>query len=379
MAEFNVGTTTDINSWLNGETSSQVDSSQEPQIIESQNTVVDKLLSEAGGTPPVVEGKEPTSNNSVDHLLEDSKTPEKEDLQYDSLYSTLLENNIAIPLEDNYTPTTKEELLDALSQSIDYKTSERVNTLWEEKLNNLPESLFRIFQYAEEGVTTADQILKYTQSVSQAEQIASLDLDNEEDQEKIVLLQFLNSGTPKDFVDSFIQDLKDKDKLHEQASKIYPTLKQAYMEQMQSMEKQKRQEWEQIKSWMDANSANVHYFLDEKNQDYIPFKISSNKEKNDIVALAAQPLTVRENGDIVYNWEERIKNLQNGDEKSYKQFMKIMTFLSNPSKYEESLSKATLNLDKEKKFKKIVTTPTSTQKPSTNIPQQQNTGKWSVR
>jgi len=387
MAEFNVGTTSDINAWLNGQTPSKQEHSQGSDSPIDTKTVVEKLIPETGEAPPVdTEGDKKQTilqDKSIESLFEGQEVFDKTNSSenYSKIYSSLLENDLVSPLEDNYIPETKEEFLDALSQSFDHKTSKKVDELWEQKMSSLPESLLRIYQYSEKGITTAEQLLNFTQTVSQTEQIASLDINKEEDQEKIVLLQFLNSGTPKEFAESFIEDLKDKDKLFDQAKQVYPALRQSYMEQVQAMELEKQQEWEGVKNWMDMNASNVNYFLDEKNQDYIPFKISSNRDKNEIVALAAQPIAVRENGDITYAWEEKIKNLQNGDEASYKQFMKIMTFLANPSKYEDYVSKSSLNLDKERKFKKIVTTSTTVTPTSTTIRTSTpiNKNKWTVR
>jgi hypothetical protein len=289
---------------------------------------------------------------------------EKEEVEDTSLikdpikFSEILKEKALLePYEDGTYPQTEEELINALEQSIPYKVQTSLDAAWKEKVENLPPSLAKIHEYAEMGVTTAQQLAEFTSAVANTEIVSNYDPAKPEDQEQIVLLQLMNTGISEATAREEVADLKERNRLESRAKEYFPGLKKAYQDEVARQTRDKAEAEENVTRYVTTNAANAQYFL-EKDTDYLPFKFATGDKnyKQSILQLAAQTEDRNEDGTPVFAWQRYIESLQFGDENSYKKYMKLMAYAANMEKYEEGLSKKAANSSTNKDFKKIKTT-----------------------
>lgn len=298
-------------------------------------------------------------DKSKENKLEAEKFFEEENNPQESLsdigkFSELLsEKEILMPYEDGTLPSNVDELVDALYQSSENKVRTEIEQAWQNKISSLPESIIRLYEYAEMGLTTMKDLHNFIETKARTEAISSLDPTKEADQETIVLLQLINSGMSEADARDEVRDLIERDRLEARANQYFPSLKKMYEEKEREMviEKQRKAEIEQ--SFIQNNSINVQHFLQDNNIDYLPFKMDNNY-KQAVYELAAIPVKQNEDGEFSYGWESYIRSLQLGDEAAYKKYMKIMAFIANDKQYDENISLRSSNNTNAKNFKKIV-------------------------
>ncbi len=266
----------------------------------------------------------------------------------------LKEKGILEAYEDDSLPEKEDEFIDALSQSVERRANLRIEQAWKEKVENLPDALLRIHEYASLGITNATELNTFINSVAQSEAIGSLDVKNPSDQEQIVLIQLLNTGIDEKSAREEIEDLKERNKLEARAGQYYPSLKKTYDDNIRQAEVDKANSQEELQRYLQTNATNVAYFL-EKDVEYLPFKFAANDKnyKAQIAQLASQPVDVTPEGSPIFAWQKQIEALQYGDEKAYKDYMDTMAFLANKEKYKEAIRKQASNTTNTANFKKI--------------------------
>ncbi len=336
------------------------------------NKPAEEKVQEAPFQELINQKNKPTSTETSEETVDDGK---KKDVQEElnkitpkeeaapSLISDvakfsekLKEKELLQPYEDGTFPQTEDEVLDALIQTNEFKVNSTIEQAWKQKVENLPESLQIIHQYAQMGVQTAKELAPFIQQVSQLEAIAQLDPKNAEHQEQIVLIQLLNTNMNEKSAKEEVADLKERGKLEARANQYFPSLKKSYEDNVRQSLLEKQQKEEQFEQYIDTNATNVTYFL-EKDLDYLPFKIDKDRAlKAKVFDLAGIPVDRTSDGDPVFGWQKQIESLQYGDEKSYKKFMKLMTFLADDEKYDKNVGKKVESSAHSNTFKKIATT-----------------------
>jgi hypothetical protein len=344
----------------------------ETPIQSSVQDIIDQSSSKAANPPQETAIGEQGEDNKpkpelgkeeIEKVLnkgEDEKKVEEENIyikDVSKLSEVLKEKNLLIPYEDGTLPTTQEEIIDALTQSIPFQVQQSVEAAWKERVEALPESILKIHEYAAKGVTTAQQLAQFTNAVAQTEIIGALDPKVADDQEQIVLLQLLNTGLDEKSAREEVADLKAQNKLEDRATRFFPTLKKAYDDNVRRQEIEKIELDNEQQQYIQTNATNVKYFL-EKDTEYLPFKLDNRTDKqykNTIFNLAGQPVERLEDGTPVFGWQKHLESLQYGTEEEYKKFMKIMAFMADDKKYEEAVGKKVKTATEVKEFKKIAT------------------------
>jgi hypothetical protein len=273
---------------------------------------------------------------------------------YTDLYTRLQEKKIAYPLEEGYVPKTEEEFWNALSQSTDYNAQVAVDQKWQEYLQSLPEPIKKVQQFALQGVTTAQELSRYVGALSQNEVIASLDPNKPEDQERIVLLHLLNTGLNEQEAREDIKDQQEMKKLEASAKRYFPALKKTYDDQVLHIEKEKQDILQEEQLFIETNATNTSYFIEQ--EDIVPFKVTDTLKSN-IWELAAGVVGFNDKNEGVFAWEQHLKNLMMGDENSFRQYIKIMTFIADTQNYEQSVSTNAASDTNKKNFRKIAVNP----------------------
>lgn len=332
---------------------------------------------------------------TVDEFLKDVNKKEeekveekaKEDISDISKFSEfLVEKDVLVKYEDGTLPQTRDEFVDALTQTVNTRASKVVDDLWREKVESLSPQLQAIHQYAELGVTSAKDLAEFTQKIAQYEVIAELDPKNPEHQEQIVLTQLMNSGLSEKTARNTLEKAKTNGDLESLAAEYHPSLKKVYAERAEADRLDKVRRSEDVQRFVQDNATNATYFL-EKVEDLLPFKISDKNYKTAIFDLAAQPVATDAEGDPVYGWEHYIKSLQFGTEAEYRKYMKIMAYAANIDAFEKGISKNVTNKAVATEFKKIASTEgkannSVSQERQTSSPQLRNTAPskpWSVQ
>ena len=294
-------------------------------------------------------------------LLDELDTKEKEEEQKikedlsntEDLSKVLSEQGLIYAFEDGSLPKNREEFIEALKQSVEVNSGAIVDERFREKVEALPLSIQTIIEYGSSKLTSARDLQKFTNIIADFEDVNKLDITNVEDQEVIMLNQLLNTGLSDNSAKIQINILKDSGKLEEIVKEIYPVLKNRYKQEVERKIQDQNYKEENIIGEINNNSTNVRYFLDQ-DTDYIPFKIDSQQHKAAVFNLAAKVVNYDENTEPIYAWQEHIKGLQQGDEKSYKKFMKFMNFLANDEYYEKKLGKVSSVASLTKEVKKIL-------------------------
>ena len=209
-----------------------------------------------------------------------------------------------------------------------------------------------MLSYVEQGVSDGRDFAKLLGQVAARNEIADLDPKKEADQEQIVLIQLRNTGLSEKDAREEIADLKTANKLADRASKFFPALKQAYDNQVKQTLLEKEQEAQEREQYIDNNSLNVKYFLEE-DSTFLPFKITDVKHKSAIFELAAKPVALDADGEVVYAWQDYLQSLQRGTEAQYKKYMKVMAFLANPDEYDKNVIKKGADNEKKNIHKKL--------------------------
>jgi hypothetical protein len=359
MQTFELNPEADVQDFMTGFLNPEKQDS--PQNTSKEPDSVQNFLDQP--TDETTEGPKPevvADDKKVEEFVkEEQKAEEDKSLIKDvsKFVETFKEKGLLQPYEDGTLPSTEEEAIDALLQSHEYKAQVAIEEAWREKIESLSPNLQLIHEYAAQGVTTAQQLSQFTNSVAQTEAVAQLDPKSPEDQERIVLLQLMNTGLSEQDARDEVADLKERGRLESKATTFYPTLKRAYDDNVRQQLAEKAREEESVQSYVKNNAINTQYFL-EKDTDYLPFKITPQDKnyKQAIYQLGAQVIERQEDGTPVFGWQKYIESLQFGDEASYKKYMKAMAYLANMDKYEEGISKKSANTAITNNFKKIKTT-----------------------
>ena len=294
----------------------------------------------------------------------------------------LLEEKLIYSYEDGSKPQTTTELLDALKQSSLYNAQQDLQRLWQEKVEKYSPAMQTIIQYADNGITTAEELTQFVNQVSHYEKVAALDPKKDSDQEHIVYMQMINNGFDDKGARDEIADLKTRGQLGARAEKYHPLLMNAYKGQVEKTYMEKQHQIEQEQQYVENNRTNVSWFLENEEQ-YLPFRVS-RKDKANTFELAARPVDYTPDGEAVYGWQRYIESLQHGgDERSFKEYMRIMTFIANSRSYEDNLRKSGGNAKQTEQFKKISTGGKSNEltrnEPDTPVIRKPNNGVWSTK
>jgi hypothetical protein len=297
--------------------------------------------------------QEGDTDEKVQELLKNKEEEEKkvkEDIPQ-VLFDKLHEQGLIFPYEDGSKPESIEEITDALKQSYEVSINEKISQAWEQKINSLSPSIQTIIKYAESGVATATEVNSLIQNVSHYEKVNDFDVTNPADQEQIVYLHLVNTGLSEQEAIDQIEIFKENKTLEKSAQKFHPSLKKMYENQIRQEFSEKQAKEEDLGRYIDTNALNVSYFL-KKEDTYLPFKISDN-HKAAVLELAAKPLGVGENYEPIFAYQEYLKQLQNGSEDQYKEFMEIMTFIADRNSFKKKLSSVVSSKTNKENFKKI--------------------------
>jgi hypothetical protein len=317
---------------------------------------------------PVVEVNTETIDDNEQKKEEDSDTEEKvqellkskqeeeekkkEDIP-EVLFEKLHEQGLIFPYEDGSKPQSIEEITDALKQSYEVTINEKIQEAWTNKISSLSPSIQTIIQYAESGVATATEINQLIQNVSHYEKVNQFDVTNPNDQEQIVYLHLLNTGLSEQEASEQLDIFKENKTLQKTAEKFHPSLKKMYENQIRQEFQEKQAKEEDLGRYINTNAVNVSYFL-KKEDAFLPFKITDS-HKAAVMELAAKPIAVGENYEPVFGYQEYLKQLQNGSEEQYKEFMEIMTFIADRNSFKKKLSNVVSSKTTKENFKKIAT------------------------
>jgi len=346
-----------------------------------------EIINDANPNPdpnPSPEGEKTEGSEEVDKLLEGQKKEEEKPSFFQTpieLAEKLLAENILYPYEDGTKPQTTEEVIEALKQSSLYNAQQEANKIVEEKFGKYSPALQAVIEYGDNGITSATELQKFIGQVSQFEQIASLDPKNEKHQEQIVYMQLINNGFDDQGARDEIADLKERKRLSGTAEKYHPLLANAYKAQVEKSQFEKRRQIEEEHKYVETNHGNVSYFL-EHEDEFVPFKVPK-KDKYTAYELAARPVDYTPEGEAVYGWQRYLESLQFGDEKSFKEYMKIMTFIANSKSYDEGVKKVATNATKTQQFKNINTGGKSNeftkQEPDAPVIRKPSTSAWNTK
>lgn len=261
---------------------------------------------------------------------------------YKQLAEKLIEDKILIGFEDGAKVENPEEFVDLLQGNIEFKVEEAIKERWEQEIGSLSNDAKTIIAYAKGGITDARDFAQLINKLAAKNEVFSFDPSKETDQEQIVKLQLLNAGLSEAAAKETVEDLKASKKLEARAKELFPSMKKAYEAQVQQSFKAKEQEQQERDSYVVNNATNVQHFL-QNEEKYLPFKIKDTNYKSLVYELAAKPVALAENGDIIYGWQNYLNSLQNGTEENYKEFMKIVTYMANTKGYDEAISKLVAN------------------------------------
>lgn len=322
------------------ELQNQEDNQQKP-IVEGNTETIDED-----------EPKEVTEDVVQNLVKGKDEEKKKEDVPL-VLFEKLHEQGLIFPYEDGSKPETIEEITDALKQSYEVTINQKIEEAWENKISSLSPSIQTIIQYAEYGVATATEINSLIQNVSYFEKVNQFDLTKPEDQEQIVYLHLVNTGLTEEEAVEQLEIYKENKTLEKSAQKFHPSLKKMYENQVRKEFAEKQAKEEDLGRYIQTNATNTSYFL-EKEDRFLPFKISKS-HKAAVLELAAKPLGV-ENYEPLFGYQQYLKQLQNGTEEEYKEFMEFMTFLADKKSYKEKLSSVVSSKTTKENYKKIAVT-----------------------
>lgn len=338
------------------------------QFLPNDNAVVTPVVT------PVVAGEEKKPDAVADFINTTKEEPKKEETDFRTVANSLIEEKFLFGFEGEDKVETPEDFKTLLEGNINHRVDEKVREVWENQLNTLPPDAQLILEYSKQGVTDARDFLRLITNMSARNEVVELDPKKEPDQERIVMIQLVNSGMPEASAKEMVQDLKTANKLAARATEYHPILKKAYEGEVRKTVLEKQQIEQERNSYINNNAVNAEYFLNNEDQ-FLPFKISDVNYKTSVYHLAAKPVAIDNSGEIVYGWQQHIKKLQEGDEADYKQYMKVMAFLANSSKYDENISTTVKNSTNKENFKKVAIT---TGKQINQI-NQESQGKTAIR
>lgn len=314
---------------------------------EEQKDAVENLLKEE-------EEKEEVTKEKID-LQELVKEEVKEEVKKvptpSELFDKLVEEGLAYPYEDGSKPESFEEIADIVKQSKNATIEHEVSNAWKQKIESLTPQIQTIIKYAESGVTSVTELNKLMSEVSHFEKVSELDPTVEADQEQIVFLQLLNTGLNEKEAKDQIQVLKDSKLLERTATQVQPILKKTYEAQVRNTFAEQQQREQEIQRYVQDNAINVQSFI-ENESTFIPFKLSKT-HKLAILDLAAKPLGIDDNYEPVFGYANYLKQLQNGTEEQYKDFMDTIAFIADKKSYKEKFKTEVSNKTNKENFKKI--------------------------
>lgn len=328
----------------------------QPNGLEQQNLtdILNQPLNELQGQPPLDSAKD-DSVSDLEALLKDTESKKEADknlvIDSEKIFDKLHEAGMVYTYEDGSKPKTIEELIDVVKQTKEQTFQEELDNAWHSKLEALPPSIKTVLSYAEQGVTTVEQLKGFMDEVSNYEQILKLDSKNVNDQKQIVYLHLVNTGMPEEDIQEQIRIFEENKTLEKTADRFLPSLQQVYKTQVEDSYREQAARQEDAQRYVQNNVANVQHFL-KNEQTYIPFKISKN-HKNEVLRLSAKPIGLDPNFEPVFEYTEHLKRLQNGSEEEYKEFMEIMTFMANRKEYKEKLGTYSSSNSSKEDFKKI--------------------------
>lgn len=308
-------------------------------------TVIEKPFEEVK-----VKTEKEETDDAVQKALLEKKT---EDTTFDfrTVSEKLIAEGILSGFEDGKVES-EEDLKILLEGNIEQKARVALEERWEQKISNYSPDIQLILKYADGGISDTRDLQKLMSQMSARNEISELDPKNEEDQERIVMIQLINSGLNEKAARATVEDLKTAKSLSTRANEFYPGLKNSYDLQVKQTLLEGQQEERQRNQYVKDNSVNVQFLLNNE-VDYLPFKIQESQYKSAVYQLAAKPTRVSQDGEIVFAWQDYIKSLQEGDEKQYKEFLKIITFAASSKKYDEAISKVSSSNTSKENFKKI--------------------------
>lgn len=365
----------------------QQDNNQQKPIVEG-NT---EAITQGQENEEVVEKKEGEENeegrdDEIQNLVKGKESEEekpKSNTVPEKLFEELHKQGLIYPYEDGTKPQSIEEITDALKQSNDLTIQEKIEDAWNQKMSSLSPSIQTILQYAESGVATAKEIQELTQNISYYEKVSEFDVSKPQDQEQIVFLHLVNTGFSPEEAQEQVDLFRDNKTLDKTAQKFHPSLKKMYENQIKEEFAEKQAKEEDLGRYVQTNATNTSFFLNNE-QAFLPFKLSRN-HKSAVMELAAKPLGVDENYEPIFGYQQYLKQLQNGTEDQYKEFMEFMTFLADRKSYKEKLGNISSSKTAKDNFKAIAVsqgkvTNKETQQESYQGPviRKQSSSAWSM-
>lgn len=188
-------------------------------------------------------GKEETEEtdnffSSIEEIEEKEIEDTPKNNPYKDIYSTLKSNGIIE--EDEEEPEEITE--DFISEKIEASVEKR----FEESIKELPQDLKNIIKYVSNGGNLYDILGKYSEQEVINEDI---DMDDEDNQERVLRVILEEEGNDKEDIDSQIEYYKDSGKLKNISSKKFEKWKEKRAEEIEEeVERQKAVKKSQIES-----------------------------------------------------------------------------------------------------------------------------------
>lgn len=227
----------------------QQQSSSTEQNVEStesntETKTVDQLLSEANGDKPGEQLNDNTNTTPQDEVLEET------DLRSINL---LIQEGKLFPMEDaqgNVLPIkTKQDLIELIDSNNEYFRQQAYTNVEEQIYKTKSPVWQTLLKYAEEA-RDISEIAPLFNTIQESYMEAQLDPSNPEHQEEIIRIHGSLQGLDEQTIIDDIQDLKERGKLEERATKLKPSLDNFNQQRIQQAIAQKEYEEQQKAAYL---------------------------------------------------------------------------------------------------------------------------------
>lgn len=289
---------------------------------------------------PSEDSEEDSEENSSTGNKKVNKKPSSKDvaksIDYKAVVDYMVESGKWADFEgrEELEEIDEEGFLQIQEQQDDY----RVQSKFSEKLDKVGEVGKAILKYEENGGNPEDLIAAYRER----RDLSSVDLEDVDNQEEIIRAYYENQGEDSDWIDDYIETVKDKglDVLKKDAEKKHSKLlelnKAEIAEMQKNQEEFKRNQEENRKAFETNIRTAIH-----KNEEL------SNAEKKDIEKFLLKYDVKLKDGRVVNSFFAKMLEIQADPLK----YIELAKFVQNIDKYKEKVQTKTKNETLKKTWK----------------------------